>query len=141
MKGGGLKDSREGTLCDSGSLAAHDGAHGPEGRHGRLLRDRCLGHPLHGLGHVVQAVGYTPNCLRNSWDPRWGERGYVRISRAKDGETFVDDHTSEGVACKPTGLLTREFEFLTFRDFLVQPLNLQNYEYEVSKPRERLVPP
>ncbi len=31
----------------------------------------------------------------------------------------------------PTGLLTREFEFLTFRDFLVQPLNLQNYhEFE-----------
>ena len=33
-------------------------------------------------GHAVNLVGYGPGyyLLRNSWDTKWGEQGYMRIA-------------------------------------------------------------
>ena len=43
----------------------------------------------------------SPTVVRNSWGPRWGEQGYIYISRANDDQTFVDKKPADGVACKP----------------------------------------
>merc|ERR1711988_693635 len=55
------------------------------------------------LDHGVQAVGYTSEywIVRNSWGPAWGEKGFIRISRASDNATFIDSNPADGVACKP----------------------------------------
>jgi cathepsin L len=55
------------------------------------------------LDHGVQAVGYTADywIVRNSWGGSWGEKGYIRISRAADDQTFVDKRPADGVACSP----------------------------------------
>merc|ERR1719482_2085165 len=55
------------------------------------------------LDHGVQAVGYTKDywIVRNSWGAGWGEKGYIRIQRATDDQTFVDKNPADGVACKP----------------------------------------
>lgn len=55
------------------------------------------------LDHGVQLVGYSQEywIVRNSWGPGWGEKGFIRISRASDNKTFVDKSPADGVACKP----------------------------------------
>jgi cathepsin L len=55
------------------------------------------------LDHGVQLVGYTKDewIVRNSWGAGWGEKGYIRVSRANDDKTFVDKKPGDGVACKP----------------------------------------
>merc|ERR1719242_582686 len=54
------------------------------------------------LNHGVQVVGYTKQywIVRNSWGADWGEKGYIRISRANDAKTFVDEQPKDGSACK-----------------------------------------
>jgi len=62
-----------------------------------------LGHQDNTLDHGVQAVGYTKDywIVRNSWGAGWGEKGFIRIQRATDNQTFVDKRPADGVACKP----------------------------------------
>lgn len=55
------------------------------------------------LDHGVQLVGYTADywIVRNSWGPSWGEKGYIRLTRSVDNQTFIDKSPTDGVACKP----------------------------------------
>jgi hypothetical protein len=63
------------------------------------------------VNHAILLVGYGKDeasglnywALRNSWTPQWGERGYMRILRAKDGADEpcgMDQTPQSGVACK-----------------------------------------
>merc|ERR1740130_1779291 len=62
-----------------------------------------LGHQDNTLDHGVQAVGYTADywIVRNSWGAGWGEKGFIRLQRATDNQTFTDKSPADGVACKP----------------------------------------
>lgn len=63
----------------------------------------CSKHDSAILDHGVQAVGYTKDSwlIRNSWGESWGEKGYIRLSRASDSKTFIDTRPADGEACKP----------------------------------------
>jgi cathepsin L len=55
------------------------------------------------LNHGVVAVGYDQDywLVRNSWGTGWGEKGYIRLTRKFDSQTFVDSMPQDGVACVP----------------------------------------
>jgi cathepsin L len=71
--------------------------------YGGGIFDGCSSSGDSTLDHGVQLVGYTKEAwiVRNSWGPNWGEKGYIRISRASDSKTFKDTKPSDGVACYP----------------------------------------
>lgn len=55
------------------------------------------------VDHAVQAVGYSQDywLIRNSWGPRWGEGGYIRLSRAEDNTIATDPEPADGFNCIP----------------------------------------
>jgi len=63
----------------------------------------CTGASGSTLDHGVQLVGYAKDywIVRNSWGASWGEKGYIRISRANDDKTSINKSPSDGVACYP----------------------------------------
>ncbi|KEG13966.1 cysteine protease [Trypanosoma grayi] len=62
------------------------------------------------INHAVQLVGYGTNettkqdfwIVRNSWDERWGENGYIRLLRKKTDDVCVLDNgwNTEGGGCE-----------------------------------------
>jgi len=55
------------------------------------------------IDHAVVADGYGADywLIRNSWGAGWGEKGYIRLTRAHDNTLYTDYKPSEGTACKP----------------------------------------
>jgi len=59
------------------------------------------------LNHLVVLEGYGTDpetgedywLVRNSWSPKWGEQGYIRLLRVGDQECGVDTTPSHGTAC------------------------------------------
>lgn len=60
------------------------------------------------LNHAVTVVGYTPTYwnVRNSWGERWGDGGYVKMSRKQENVCLINEHVmkpvlkcKEGVKC------------------------------------------
>merc|ERR1711865_886700 len=63
----------------------------------------CTGASGSTLDHGVQLVGYSQDywIVRNSWGASWGEKGYIRITRANDAVVKSDNAPADGVACFP----------------------------------------
>jgi len=63
----------------------------------------CTGSTGSEINHAVQAVGYSADywLIRNSWGSRWGEGGYIRLSRAQDNTLVTDEAPADGYACVP----------------------------------------
>lgn len=63
----------------------------------------CTGSTGAIINHAVQAVGYADDywLIRNSWGEDWGEKGYIRLTRAKDKQLATDTAPQDGDECKP----------------------------------------
>lgn len=63
----------------------------------------CTGSSGATINHAVQAVGYSSDywLIRNSWGASWGEGGYIKLSRAKDGVLATDTAPGDGFNCVP----------------------------------------
>ena len=62
-------------------------------------------HPF--LDHLVQLVGYGTDAglgdyflVRNSWTPRWGELGYIKLARSATPSCGADLRPEDGDGCK-----------------------------------------
>jgi len=98
-------DAFEAALAVKGPQAITVAA-GPWQLYGGGIFHGCSGGIFGGdntLDHGVQAVGYTKDywIVRNSWGAGWGEKGFMRVSRANDAKTFIDKKPADGVACDP----------------------------------------
>lgn len=59
------------------------------------------------INHAVVLVGYGEEngqnywLVRNSWSPKWGELGYIKVLRTESEETRcgIDTHPQDGTAC------------------------------------------
>lgn len=59
------------------------------------------------VDHLVVLEGYGTDMetgedywiVRNSWGPRWGEKGYIRLKRVGDQDCGVDETPIDGSAC------------------------------------------
>jgi cathepsin L len=71
--------------------------------YGGGIFDGCTGTTGSDINHVVQAVGYSSDywVIRNSWGASWGENGFIRLSRKKDGTLATDERPADGFSCKP----------------------------------------
>jgi cathepsin L len=84
-------DATDFALYDSGVFNGFDGECGSE------------------VNHAMVAIGFGTDdvlgdywILRNSWGPKWGEEGYMRIKREKDAKHVtckVDNHPENGNGC------------------------------------------
>jgi len=59
------------------------------------------------IDHVVQLVGYGTDpqlgdywLVRNSWNPTWGESGYIRLMKSATPVCGWDTQPSDGTGCK-----------------------------------------
>jgi len=59
------------------------------------------------IDHAVQLIGYGTDkqlgeywLIRNSWNPTWGEDGYIRIARTSTPACGTDLNPSDGLGCK-----------------------------------------
>jgi len=59
------------------------------------------------IDHVVQLVGYGTDpqlgdywLVRNSWNPTWGESGYIRLMKSSTPVCGNDTQPSDGTGCK-----------------------------------------
>jgi len=79
------------------SVAANWGRYGGGVFEGGCSSNSCS------IDHAVLAVGYDQDywLIRNSWGSSWGEKGYIRLSRTHDKDTFTDTRPADGFACKP----------------------------------------
>jgi len=67
-----------------------------------------------GIDHAVQLVGYGFDkeldqnywIVRNSWSTLWGEDGFIRLWRAKDGQAEPCSPADFGPVCGTSGLLS-----------------------------------
>jgi len=58
------------------------------------------------INHVVQLVGYGTTkedgdfwIVRNSWNPTFGEEGYIRLPRSTNGYCGIDTSPQDGTGC------------------------------------------
>ena len=66
-----------------------------------------------GIDHAVQMVGYGVDkelglnywIVRNSWSTLWGEGGFIRLWRAKDGQPEPCSSSEYGPVCGTSGVL------------------------------------
>jgi cathepsin L len=79
------------------SVAANWGLYGGGVYEGGCSSSSCS------IDHAVLAVGYDQDywLIRNSWGSSWGEKGYIRLTRKHDKDTFTDTRPADGFACKP----------------------------------------
>lgn len=74
--------------------------------YGGGIFDGCINDVV--VDHAVTLYGYGEDAgtkywlIRNTWGPDWGENGFIRMLRHKDGETYcgVDRDNQEGTGCK-----------------------------------------
>jgi len=59
------------------------------------------------IDHAVQLIGYGKDerhgsfwLVRNSWNPTWGENGYIRLAQRSTPSCGTDIYPSEGEGCK-----------------------------------------
>lgn len=77
-----------------------------------LYKSGVFYEPLHrgqstDLDHLVVMEGYGTDeesgedywIVRNSWGPRWGEKGYIRLKRVGSEECGIDETPEDGTAC------------------------------------------
>jgi len=95
-------DALETALANIGPIAVSVAA-GQFYLYGGGVFNGCTGATGTEVDHAVQAVGYSQDywLIRNSWGSRWGEHGYIRISRSKDNVISTDNKPADGVACVP----------------------------------------
>lgn len=87
------------SALNSGPVSVAVDANDPFGSYGGgVLTNRCGT----SLNHAVLAVGYTSNYwkVKNSWGSRWGESGYIRMTRSGD-ECGILDQASYPVMAGP----------------------------------------
>jgi len=72
------------------------------------IYDRCTPNAI--VNHAILLMGYGHDpkyekdywLIRNSWGPRWGEQGYIRMLRHTEEGTYcgIDTKPEDGVGCK-----------------------------------------